>query len=163
MVCLGLEPGSARWKVQTNPLVFSVLIIKYTRCTRISWIILTGSTLGYLSSNRGGLRKPFLHYFLNISAEKINQKSHSSLSSKMKSIGIAAVLLFASLVTQSASQFTEDDAKEFINGLDTIFCDAGNAEMVARWNYITDITPDHEEDMVHRNESTLKNNQIDTL
>ena len=81
----------------------------------------------------------------------------------MKSIGIAAVLLFASLVTQSASQFTEDDAKEFINGLDTIFCDAGNAEMVARWNYITDITPDHEEDMVHRNESTLKNNQIDTL
>jgi hypothetical protein len=28
------------------------------------------------------------------------------------------------------------------------FCDAGNAEMIARWNYITDITPEHEAEMV---------------
>ena len=64
----------------------------------------------------------------------------------MTSLGLFAVLLLTA--TTATSQLTEDDAREFIDSLDAIFCDAGNAEMVARWNYITDITPEHEEEMV---------------
>ncbi len=52
---------------------------------------------------------------------------------KMKLIGLVAVLLIAvTTVTTVTSQFTEDDAREFVDSLDGIFCDAGNAEMVAR-------------------------------
>jgi len=51
----------------------------------------------------------------------------------MKLIGLVAVLLIAvTTVTPVTSQFTEDDAREFVDSLDGIFCDAGNAEMVAR-------------------------------
>jgi hypothetical protein len=70
---------------------------------------------------------------------------------RMKLVGsFAALCVVASLASPATSQFSEDDAREFVDSLDAIFCDAGNAEMTARWNYITDITPEHEEEMVNK-------------
>ena len=43
---------------------------------------------------------------------------------------------------------TEEEAAEYLRQLDEIFRNGMNEEMLARWNYITDITPEHEEAMV---------------
>ena len=43
---------------------------------------------------------------------------------------------------------TEEEAVEYLRQLDEIFKAGMNAEMTARWNYITDITQEHEEAMV---------------
>ena len=52
---------------------------------------------------------------------------------KMKVVAASRLaLLFISYLTLTSSQFSEEDAKQFVDSLDTIFCDAGNAEMTAR-------------------------------
>ena len=43
---------------------------------------------------------------------------------------------------------TEEEASSYLSWLDQAFCQAGNREMVTRWDYITDITEAHEEAMV---------------
>ena len=47
----------------------------------------------------------------------------------------------------------EEEAVQYLHLLDSLYCEAANKEMVARWNYITDITADHEEAM---NEARLE-------
>ena len=43
---------------------------------------------------------------------------------------------------------TEEEAAEYLRQLDDMFRNGMNEEMLARWNYITDITQEHEEAMV---------------
>lgn len=66
----------------------------------------------------------------------------------MKQLLASALLLSCLLSLTTCQQFTEEDGVEYIKELDKIFCDAGNAEMVARWNYITNITQFNEVEMV---------------
>lgn len=42
---------------------------------------------------------------------------------------------------------SEEEAKSYITFLDQVFCQYGNSQMTARWNYITNITQHNEEDM----------------
>ena len=51
----------------------------------------------------------------------------------------------------------EEEATEYLLFLDHAFCQAGNREMSARWDYITDITEGHEEAMVGLNEGDFMN------
>ena len=43
---------------------------------------------------------------------------------------------------------TEEEATSYLAWLDQAFCQSGNVEMSARWDYVTDITENHEENMV---------------
>ena len=42
----------------------------------------------------------------------------------------------------------EEEAQEYLEHLNDVFTEAMNREALARWNYITDITQEHEEAMV---------------
>lgn len=55
-------------------------------------------------------------------------------------LGISLLLL----VHCSHGQFGEDEALEYINSLDNIFCGGENKAMTAKWNYITNITTENE-------------------
>ena len=41
-----------------------------------------------------------------------------------------------------------EDLNEYLVNINATFCYFGNLEMEARWDYITDITPEHENEMV---------------
>ena len=47
----------------------------------------------------------------------------------------------------------EEEAVQYLHLLDSLYCEAANKEMRARWDYITDITADHEPAM---NEARLE-------
>ena len=66
-------------------------------------------------------------------------------------IFIISPLLSASI--EDGDWRPEEEAHQYLQLLDSLYCEAANKEMVARWNYITDITTDHEEAM---NEARLE-------
>ena len=44
----------------------------------------------------------------------------------------------------------KSEATQYLDFINKTFSHYGNLEMEARWKYITDITPEHEETMVRR-------------
>ena len=65
----------------------------------------------------------------------------------MREIFILIVILIVSHSLQHDSP-NEEEAQEYLEHLNDVFTEAMNREALARWNYITDITQEHEEAMV---------------
>ena len=59
-------------------------------------------------------------------------------------------ILIVIFVSQSLEHDSpnEEEAQEYLEHLNDVFTEAMNREALARWNYITDITQEHEEAMV---------------
>ena len=61
-------------------------------------------------------------------------------------IFVAFLLIAASTKAQLNSN--EDEATQFLEDLDPIYLREANAQMVTRWQYITDITDEHSQAQV---------------
>ena len=65
----------------------------------------------------------------------------------MREIFILIIVIFVSHSLEHDSP-NEEEAQEYLEHLNDVFTEAMNREALARWNYITDITQEHEEAMV---------------
>ena len=67
---------------------------------------------------------------------------------KLQYLIILVLSIFGRILGFLNDSPTEEEAAEYIRQLDEIFQNGMNEEMLARWNYITDITQENEEAMV---------------
>jgi hypothetical protein len=72
----------------------------------------------------------------------------NSEAENMKRRGIFLCLFLTAAAAGASKGRNEKDTSEFLHEINATFSFYGNQEIVARWNYITDITTDHEEAMV---------------